>query len=127
MLDLVRWMAVETGFKPVFLDMTFQQAQEAVLSDKADILTSLFYSDKRKERFEFTEIIFDVPASIFVRVERTDIKDIDGLNGKTIAIQRGITPGNSWNPKRYALPCRKRRILVKRPIWSDRQGRCSHR
>ena len=89
MLDLVRWMAVEMGFKPVFLDMTFQQAQEAVLSDKADILTSLFYSDKRKERFEFTEIIFDVPASIFVRAERTDIKDIDGLNGKTIAIQRG--------------------------------------
>ena len=31
MLDLVRWMAVEMGFKPVFLDMTFQQAQEAVM------------------------------------------------------------------------------------------------
>ncbi len=89
MLDLVRWMAVEMGFKPVFLDMTFQQAQEAVLSDQADILTSLFYSDKRKERFEFTETIFTVPSSIFVRAERTDIKEIDGLNGKTIAIQKG--------------------------------------
>ncbi|PKN04622.1 MAG: hypothetical protein CVU74_05955, partial [Deltaproteobacteria bacterium HGW-Deltaproteobacteria-9] len=89
MLDIARCMAVEMGFKPVFIDMTFQQAQEAVLSGKADILTSLFYSDQRKERFEFTETLFDVPVSIFVRAERTDIKDINDLNGKTIAIQRG--------------------------------------
>ena len=89
MLDFVRWMAVEIGFNPVFMDMTFQQAQEAVLSGKADIITSLFYSDKRKERFEFTETLFDVPAAIFIRAERTDIKDIKNLTGKTIAIQRG--------------------------------------
>jgi len=89
MRDVVRWMALEMGFKPVFIDTTFQEAQEAVLSGKADILTSLFYSDKRKERFEFTETLFDVPASIFIRAERTDIKGIHDLNGKTIAIQRG--------------------------------------
>jgi len=89
MIDFARWMAVEMGFKPVFMNMTFQQAQEAVLSGKADIITSLFYSDKRKEKFEFTEALFDVAASIFVRAERTDIKDIKDLNGKTIAIQRG--------------------------------------
>ena len=89
MLDVVRWMAVEMGFQPVFTNMTFQQAQEAVLSGKADILTSLFYSDKRKERFEFTETLYDVPASIFVKAERTDIKDLKDLNRKIIAIQRG--------------------------------------
>ena len=89
MLDIARWIAVEMGFKPVFTNMTFQQAQEAILSGKADILTSLFYSDKRKEMFEFTETLYDVPASIFIRAERTDIKDISDLNGKTIAIQRG--------------------------------------
>ncbi|MBI5593195.1 MAG: transporter substrate-binding domain-containing protein [Deltaproteobacteria bacterium] len=89
MLDIIRWMAVEMNFKPVFMDMTFQQAQEAVLSGKADILTSLFYSDQRKEKFAFTEPLFDVPASIFVKAERTDIKDLKDLNGKTIAIQRG--------------------------------------
>lgn len=89
MLDVIRWMGVEMGFKPVFMDMNFQQAQEAVLSGKADILTSLFYSDKRREKFEFTEPLFDVPASIFVSAERTDIKDIYDLNGKIIAIQKG--------------------------------------
>lgn len=89
MLDVVRWMAMEIGFQPVFVDMTFEQAQEAVLSGKVDVLTSLFFSDKRKERFEFTDSLFDVPASIFVKAERTDIKDLNDLNGKTIAMQRG--------------------------------------
>jgi len=89
MLDVVRWMAVEMGFHPVFLNMTFQQAQDAVLSGRADIITSLFHSVKREENFEFTETILDVPASIFVRAERTDIKDLNDLNGKTIAMQRG--------------------------------------
>ena len=89
MLDIIRGIAVEVGFKPLFLDMTFQQAQEAVLSGKADIITSLFYSDKRNEKFEFTDPLFNVPASIFMKVERTDIKDIKDLNGKMIAMPWG--------------------------------------
>lgn len=89
MLDIARWMAVEMGFKPVFIDMTFQQAQETVLAGRADVITSLFYSDKRKEKFEFTGTLFEVPVSIFVTAQRTDIKDIKDLDGKTIAIQKG--------------------------------------
>ncbi|HEN21065.1 MAG TPA: PAS domain S-box protein, partial [Desulfobacteraceae bacterium] len=89
MLDIARWMSVEMGFQRTFINMTFQQAQEAVLSGKADIITSLFCSGKRNELFEFTEELFAVPASIFVKAERTDIKDIQDLNGRTIAMQRG--------------------------------------
>ncbi|MFH1117843.1 MAG: PAS domain S-box protein [Pseudomonadota bacterium] len=87
--DVVRRLAVEMGFQPVFTDMSFQKAQEAVLSGKADVLTSLFYSDKRNERFEFTDTLFQVPASIFVQAERTDINNPSNLNGKTIAMQAG--------------------------------------
>lgn len=89
MLDVIRWMAMEMGFKPIFKDMTFHQAQEAVLTGKADILTSLFYSEKREEKFRFTAPLFKVPASIFVKIERTDIKALSDLNGKIIAIQQG--------------------------------------
>jgi PAS domain S-box-containing protein len=89
MLDVVRWLAVEIGFQPIFADATFQQAQEGVLSGRTDILTSLFYSDKRNQKFEFTETLYDVPASMFVQADRTDIKDIRDLNGKVIAIQKG--------------------------------------
>jgi PAS domain S-box-containing protein len=89
MMDVARWLAVELGFQPVFTDMTFQEAQEAVLSGKADILTSLFFSAKRYERFEFTSTLFKVPASIFVQADRTDIKELSDLNDKIIAIQKG--------------------------------------
>ncbi|AFM24727.1 PAS domain S-box protein [Desulfomonile tiedjei] len=89
MLDVIRWLAVEIGFQPVFADATFQQAQEAVLSGRADVLTSLFYSDRRDEKFAFTETLYDVPASMFVQADRTDIKDIKDLNGKIVAVQKG--------------------------------------
>ncbi len=89
MLDVVRWLAVEIGFQPVFYAATFEDAQQAVLSGKADVITSLFFSPKRQERFAFTTTLFEVPASIFVQAERTDIKDLADLKGKTIAMQAG--------------------------------------
>jgi PAS domain S-box-containing protein len=89
MLDVVRWLAAEMGFQPHFQDMSFQKAQEAVLAGQADVLTSLFYSEQRTESFAFTEPLFDVPASIFVRSGRTDINGLNDLHGKTIAMQQG--------------------------------------
>lgn len=88
-IELVRWLATELGFKAEFRHMSFQEAQQAVLDSKADVLTSLFYSEKRAERFAFSESIFDVPASIFVKADRPDISRLDDLRGKRIAIQRG--------------------------------------
>ncbi|MCD6293039.1 MAG: transporter substrate-binding domain-containing protein [Deltaproteobacteria bacterium] len=41
-IELVRWIATEFGFKARFRDMTFQEAQQAILSGKADVLTSFF-------------------------------------------------------------------------------------
>lgn len=89
MLDLVRWIGVEAGFQPVFEDMTFLKAQLTVQRGQADVLTSLFYSETRTQRFEFSRPLFAVPALIYVQSGRTDIKDLEDLNGKSIAIQRG--------------------------------------
>lgn len=88
-IELIRWIATEFGFKAHFTDTSFKQAQEDVLSGRAEILTSLFYSSKRDEIFDFTQLIFEVPASIFVRSERPDIKDVKDLSGKVIAMQAG--------------------------------------
>jgi tetratricopeptide (TPR) repeat protein len=51
----------------------FESAQKSVLSGEADAITSLFMSEARDARFDFTGTIFEGPASIFVRVERFDI------------------------------------------------------
>jgi PAS domain S-box-containing protein len=88
-IELAQWMASELGFRARFTDTSFKDAQEAVLSGKADVLTSLFYSDKRDTAFDFTQTLFDVPASIFVAADRPDIKSLSDLNGKTIAMQKG--------------------------------------
>jgi len=88
-IELVRWIATEYGFKAKFLDMTFQEAQQEVLSGEADVITSLFYSKKRDQKFDFTIKTWDVPALIFVRVERPDISTINNLQKKRIAMQRG--------------------------------------
>ena len=88
-IDLIHWIATEFGFKAQFTDASFKEAQEAVLSGRADILTSFFYSKKRDEIFDFTKMTFQVPATIFVIAERPDIKEAMDLQGKTIAMQAG--------------------------------------
>ena len=88
-VELAHWMATTLGFKARFTDASFQQAQEAVLEGRADVITSLFHSPKRARVFGFSRRTFEVPASIFVAAERPDIRGIKDLAGKTIAMQAG--------------------------------------
>lgn len=88
-IELVHWLSTEMGFQARFVSMPFEQAQQAVLSGRADVITSLFYSVKRAEQFSFSPPIADVPATIFVARDRPDIHGLKDLNGKRIAIQRG--------------------------------------
>lgn len=89
MIELVRWIATEAGFHVEFAATEFRQAQDAVVAGKADVLTSLFFSELRDRDFDFTTTVFEVPASMFVRKTRTDIATLADLAGKRIAIQRG--------------------------------------
>ncbi|UCZ56121.1 transporter substrate-binding domain-containing protein [Desulfurispirillum indicum] len=89
MIELARWISAEIGFHARFLDMEFLEAQQAVLSGEADVLTSFFYSALRDETFDFTQTIFEVPASIFIAADRPDIRGLRDLHGKRIAMQRG--------------------------------------
>ncbi len=88
-IELVRWMESELGFRAEFHDMSFQEAQQAVLIGEADVLTSLFYSQERDRRFDFSDMTWEVPALIFVRAGRPDITRFHDLGGKRIAMQRG--------------------------------------
>ncbi len=88
-IELARWMSTEMGFQTRFVGMSFHEAQQAVQSGTADVITSLFHSDKRAVTYTFTTPIFDVPASIFVQRDCPDIARLEDLNGKRIAIQRG--------------------------------------
>ncbi len=88
-IELIRWIATELGFPAVFEPMSFAEAQEAVVSGRADAITGIFRSEERERRFTFSAEVFSVPASIFVKRERTDIVELSDLEGKRVAVQRG--------------------------------------
>ncbi len=88
-LELARWIATEFGFRARFTDASFREAQQALLTGEADVLTSLFYSKNRDKRFDFTKVMWEIPAMIFVRKDRPDIISLNDLREKRIAIQKG--------------------------------------
>ncbi len=88
-IELIRWIATEYGFTAVFKPMVFDAAQRAVLDGSADVLTGLFKSDIRSLHYDFSSEVFSVPASIFTRADRVDIKDEQDLANKRVAVQRG--------------------------------------
>jgi len=88
-IELIRWIATEYGFTAVFKPMVFDAAQRAVLDGSADVLTGMFRSDLRSLHYDFSSEVFSVPASIFTRIDRVDIKDEQDLAGKRVAVQRG--------------------------------------
>lgn len=89
MIDLLRWISYEYGFNISFTPLNFKEAQQMVIEGKANGISSLFYSEKREQNFDFTKPIFLVPASIFVAKMRYDISSFKDLNGKKIGMQRG--------------------------------------
>lgn len=89
MIDLLRWISYEFGFKIRFTPTTFKDAQKMVIEGKADGISSLFYSEKREANFDFSYPVFQVPASIFVYNKRFDISSLKDLNGKKIGMQAG--------------------------------------
>ena len=50
-VELARWISTEYGFKTLFKNSSFKQAQDEVQSGEADVITSLFYSEKRDQSF----------------------------------------------------------------------------
>ncbi|MBB5021174.1 EAL domain-containing protein [Desulfurispira natronophila] len=89
MIELAQWLGSTMGFAVKFTDTSFFKAQKAVQDGSADVITSFFYSPTRDETFDFTQTIFEVPASIFVYADRPDIVRAQDLAGKKIAMQRG--------------------------------------
>lgn len=88
-IELVRWMSTELGFQAILTDMTFQEAQEAILSGEADVITSFFYSESRDTNYEFTEPMYIIPTRIYVQPATTDIDVLADLTGKRVAVQKG--------------------------------------
>ena len=85
-VEIGSWMAAEAGFQAKFFYMPFKESCTAVLNGQYDVVTCLFYSEERAEVFGFTPVVFNVPASLFVPDSCKDIKTVEDLAGKIIAV-----------------------------------------
>jgi PAS domain S-box-containing protein len=85
-VELGNWMATQTGFEADFSHIPLKDAREGVLNGRYDVVTCLFYSKERAKDFGFTPAIFDVPASIFVLAACDNIKTVQDLIGKRVAV-----------------------------------------
>jgi PAS domain S-box-containing protein len=85
-IELLRWIATETGFNIDFIPVAHGEMQRYVFEGKADAVAGLFESPERKKNFIMTDPYFIIPGTIFVKTERPDIKNADDLQNKRIAL-----------------------------------------
>ncbi len=89
MVEVIRWIATEYGFRVRFLPSTLVEVQQAVLNGQADMISFLFYSESRDRVFDFSGTVFEIPATIFVRADRPDVRSVDDLAQLTVGLPDG--------------------------------------
>jgi PAS domain S-box-containing protein len=85
-VELVQWMAADMGFKVRFETASLAKAQEMLSAGEADAMTSLFYSETRDRKFDFSSALKLTPVTIFVDSRRDDITSVDDLEGLRVAV-----------------------------------------
>lgn len=85
-IELLRWIATETGFNIDFIPVEHGEMQRHVFEGKADAVAGLFESPERKKNFIMTDPYFIIPGTIFIKAERPDIKNAYDLQEKRIVL-----------------------------------------
>ncbi|PKL19183.1 MAG: hypothetical protein CVV49_02070 [Spirochaetae bacterium HGW-Spirochaetae-5] len=85
-IELLRWIATETGFNIEFIPMEHGKIQTALNAGKVDAIAGLFASPERRKNFLLTSPYFIIPGIIFIKTERPDINSAADLQNKKIAV-----------------------------------------
>jgi PAS domain S-box-containing protein len=85
-IELLRWIATETGFNIEFVPMEHGKIQRSLNEGKVDAIAGLFASPERNKNFLLTSPYFIIPGIIFIKTERPDINSAADLQNKKIAV-----------------------------------------
>lgn len=90
-IELVNAIAKELGAEKVeFVDTEFKGLIPGLQAKKFDMIASAMYiTDERKETIDFTDSYFPGGLSIMVNEGNNEIKSLEDLAGKEIAVQIG--------------------------------------
>lgn len=90
-MDLMEAIAKDQGFKYEIQALGFDASLQAVEAGQADgVIAGMSITDKRKEKFDFSEAYYNVPVTIAVKAD-ANIKSLDDIKGKNVAVKKGTT------------------------------------
>jgi polar amino acid transport system substrate-binding protein len=91
-IDLLNAIAEDQGFKVKYVDQDFAGLIPALQTGNIDIIASgMTITDERAKQVNFSEPYITAGLALAVTVDKEDIKSVDDLKGKTVAVQTGST------------------------------------
>ncbi|MFC4558587.1 transporter substrate-binding domain-containing protein [Virgibacillus kekensis] len=94
-IDLINAIAEDQGFKIQLEPMDFSGIIPAMQAGELDIaIAGMSITDKRKKVVDFSEPYFEAGLSLVTAEGNSEIKSLEDLNGKTVAVKKGTTGAN---------------------------------
>ncbi|MER2089540.1 transporter substrate-binding domain-containing protein [Sporosarcina sp. JAI121] len=91
-IDIITAIAKNQGFEIEFDAMDFGGIIPAMQADQLDIaIAGMSITDDRKKVVDFSDPYFDAGLTLVVATKTTDIKGLEDLKGKTVAVKNGTT------------------------------------
>jgi len=79
----------KTGIKVNLMAIDWNKAQEILLNGQADVIDTLFFTEKRAELYDFTKPYATLEVPVFFNKNIGGIVDIASLQGLTIGVKAG--------------------------------------
>lgn len=87
-VDLLRSIALSTGYEIQFRPMPWSDALQALERGEVDAIGGMKFHAEREALFDFSDFYMINSLAIFVRKETHTVASIDDLAGKTVAVQK---------------------------------------
>ncbi|QYY44639.1 transporter substrate-binding domain-containing protein [Aneurinibacillus thermoaerophilus] len=96
-VDIMNAISIQTGINIEYYPMPWNQAVQALRSGKVDAIQGMKYSKAREEVYDFSESYFTSSQAIFVLKDNMYIRQIDDLEGRKVAVQKGDVANDLLN------------------------------
>ncbi|WP_019123294.1 transporter substrate-binding domain-containing protein [Brevibacillus massiliensis] len=88
-IDVMKALASKKGIRIEFYPMSWNEAVEALKAGRVEAIQGMKYSPGRGEVFRFSDPYFTSSQGIFVLKDNLNIRELQDLEGKRVAVQKG--------------------------------------